>query len=179
MKQEPRCLPSKERAKWSRPPGRKLGGVAVESGRETKVRAINLCWLLSYGGGIGDGFGERLYQVNKNLYLTCFSFCWILGSSLERMGSFRILPDPPSCDSHPSTKPSYRSVGITAIIISLPALPDVRKRGNLGPTIVNCIPPGTMNSLLDFFPVFSSTGARVTPNRCLIPLKRSKGENFI
>lgn len=35
-------------------------------------------------------------RVNKNLYLACFSCCWILGSSLERMGNFGVLSDPRS-----------------------------------------------------------------------------------
>lgn len=73
-----------------------LGGVALESGRETEGRAINLYWPLSHGGGIGHGAGKCLCRVNKNLYLACFSCCWILGSSLERMGNFGVLSDPRS-----------------------------------------------------------------------------------
>lgn len=67
-------------------PGRKLGGAAVASGRETEVRAINLSWPLAYGGEIGDGSGKCLCQVNTDLSLACFAFCWILSPSLERMG---------------------------------------------------------------------------------------------
>lgn len=86
MKQEPEesALQGEGLVEW----GPQAGSweVQLASGRETEVRAINLCWPLAYGGGIGDGSGKCLCQVNTDLSLACFAFCWILSPSLERMG---------------------------------------------------------------------------------------------
>lgn len=150
----------------------------VESGRETEVRGIDLCGPFSRGEGTGDGSGQYLFRVSKNLYLTCFSFCWILGSSPERMGSFRVLSDPRSCGLPPSGRPCHTSVGITRINLTLPAPPDVHKRGDHGSPIVDCIITGPLNSMLDFFCVFSSKQHGSHPKKCLIALKTDKGDNF-
>lgn len=71
------------------------------------------------------------------------------------------------------------TVGITGIIMTLPAPPDVHKRGDHGSPIVDCITTGPLNSMLDFFCVFSSKRHWSHPKKYLIALKTDKGDNFL